>query len=201
MKVLQTAEIIHVNNTDNVTSPGKKRTSTGGPESAANLDVTSPLQEDKSAAAKVKVKADERGNSDLEAFRKQEEDRFVRMNRALVVQQVVKDERSAEGRMVNRNIEALGEAINEASLRQLEIETKYAGYIKRQDAEIEKIRRHEGLRIPQELSYDQIDGLSNELRQKLTETQPETLARAARIPGMTPAALSIVMVHAKKVQG
>ena len=96
-----------------MTSSGKKRTSTSGPESAANLDVTSPLQEDKSAAAKVKVKADERGNSDLEAFRKQEEDRFVRMNRALVVQQVAKDERSAEGRLVNRNIEALEETINE----------------------------------------------------------------------------------------
>jgi tRNA uridine 5-carboxymethylaminomethyl modification enzyme len=81
---------------------------------------------------------------------------------------------------------------------QIEIETKYEGYIKRQDQEIERIRRHENLSLPADLSYDRIDGLSSELRQKLIETQPESLARAARIPGMTPAALSILLVHAKR---
>lgn len=83
------------------------------------------------------------------------------------------------------------------ALQQFEIETKYAGYIKRQDEEIEKIRRHEGLRIPDDLNFTQIDGLSNELRQKLDHHKPDSLARAARIPGMTPAALSILLVHAK----
>ena len=83
------------------------------------------------------------------------------------------------------------------ALQQFEIETKYAGYIKRQDEEIEKIRRHEGLRIPDGLNFTQIDGLSNELRQKLDHHKPDSLARAARIPGMTPAALSILLVHAK----
>lgn len=83
------------------------------------------------------------------------------------------------------------------ALQQFEIETKYAGYIKRQDEEIEKIRRHEGLRIPSDLNFTQIDGLSNELRQKLDHHRPDSLARAARIPGMTPAALSILLVHAK----
>ena len=84
-------------------------------------------------------------------------------------------------------------------LRQLEIETKYAGYIRRQDDEIAKIRRHEGMQIPPELDYLGIDGLSNELRQKLDQQRPASLARAARIQGMTPAALSIILIHAKKV--
>ncbi len=83
-------------------------------------------------------------------------------------------------------------------LRQLEIETKYAGYIRRQDEEIARIRRHESLVLPAELNYAEIQGLSNELRQKLGDQQPASLARAARIPGMTPAALSILLVHAKK---
>jgi tRNA uridine 5-carboxymethylaminomethyl modification enzyme len=86
-------------------------------------------------------------------------------------------------------------------LAQVEIEIKYEGYIKRQDQEIAKIRRHEGMLIPDSLTYEHIDGLSNELRQKLTEHRPTSLARAARIPGMTPAALSLVMVHAKKSGG
>lgn len=81
---------------------------------------------------------------------------------------------------------------------QVEIETKYEGYIKRQDVEIEKIRRHEGMLLPVGLDYSRIEGLSNELKQKLTEHQPASLARAARIPGMTPAALSILLVSAKK---
>lgn len=84
-------------------------------------------------------------------------------------------------------------------LRQLEVETKYAGYIRRQDDEIAKIRRHEGMQIPPELDYSRIDGLSNELRQKLDQQRPESLARAARIQGMTPAALSILLIHAKKM--
>lgn len=85
-----------------------------------------------------------------------------------------------------------------ALLEQALIETKYAGYIARQDEEIAKIRRHESMRIPVDLAYAGIDGLSNELRQKLESNKPATLARAARIPGMTPAALSILLVHAKK---
>ncbi len=83
-------------------------------------------------------------------------------------------------------------------LEQVMIETKYAGYISRQEDEIAKIRRHEGMSIPTNMSYKGIDGLSNELQQKLEHNQPTTLARAASIPGMTPAALSILLIHAKK---
>jgi tRNA uridine 5-carboxymethylaminomethyl modification enzyme len=83
-------------------------------------------------------------------------------------------------------------------LGQVLTEIKYAGYITRQDVEIEKVRRHEGMHLPEDMNYAGIDGLSNELRQKLENNKPVTLARAARIPGMTPAALSILLVHAKK---
>ena len=83
---------------------------------------------------------------------------------------------------------------------QVEIETKYAGYIKRQDEEIAKIRRHENMLLPQDMDYSALDGLSNELQQKLNHHKPTSLARAARIPGITPAALSILLVHAKKAQ-
>ena len=83
------------------------------------------------------------------------------------------------------------------ALAQFEIETKYAGYIKRQEEEIEKIRRHESMQLPANLDFLRIDGLSNELRQKLDHHRPDSLARAARIPGMTPAALSILLVHAR----
>ncbi|NKC00455.1 MAG: tRNA uridine-5-carboxymethylaminomethyl(34) synthesis enzyme MnmG [Pseudomonadales bacterium] len=85
-------------------------------------------------------------------------------------------------------------------LGQVEIETKYEGYIKRQNVEIERVRRHETLKLPRDLLYAEIEGLSNELKQKLQASEPESLARAARIPGMTPAALSILLVHAKRAQ-
>ncbi len=83
---------------------------------------------------------------------------------------------------------------------QVEVEAKYEGYIKRQDEEIARIRRHESIELPQQLAFSEIDGLSTELRQKLQQVRPATLARAARIPGMTPAALSLLLVHAKKLQ-
>jgi tRNA uridine 5-carboxymethylaminomethyl modification enzyme len=82
---------------------------------------------------------------------------------------------------------------------QVEVEAKYAGYIKRQEDEIARVRRHESIELPAELDFQAIPGLSNELKQKLAEARPPTLARAARIPGMTPAALSLLLVHARKL--
>ena len=81
---------------------------------------------------------------------------------------------------------------------QLEIETKYEGYIRRQDEEIAKIRRHESIKLPGSISYGEVRGLSVELAEKLDAAKPATLARASRIPGMTPAALSLLLVHARK---
>ncbi len=94
--------------------------------------------------------------------------------------------------------------LNEAddpAAQQVEIEAKYEGYIKRQDEEIAKVRRHASIALPADFSYETVDGLSHELRQKLSAARPETLARAARIPGMTPAALSLLLVHARKLGG
>ncbi len=81
---------------------------------------------------------------------------------------------------------------------QVEIQTKYQGYIDRQTEEIDRMRRYENTRIPQTLDYTLIEGLSNELKQKLTDARPETLGRAARIQGMTPAAVSLLLVYMKK---
>jgi tRNA uridine 5-carboxymethylaminomethyl modification enzyme len=101
--------------------------------------------------------------------------------------------------MVEGMLEGLFEtSARSAAVQQATIEIKYAGYIKRQEQEIERVKRQESIRLPATIDYLHIEGLSNELRGKLNEQQPLTLARAARIPGMTPAALSLLLVHAKK---
>ena len=81
---------------------------------------------------------------------------------------------------------------------QVEVRAKYAGYIERGEAEIERARRHEALRLPQDLDYQLLAGLSHEVRQRLTEVRPATLGQAARVPGVTPAAVQILLVHLKK---
>jgi tRNA uridine 5-carboxymethylaminomethyl modification enzyme len=86
-------------------------------------------------------------------------------------------------------------------LSQLEIETKYEGYIRRQEEEISRVRRHESISLPVGTDFRAVSGLSTELVEKLAQVGPRTLAQASRIPGMTPAALSLLLVHARKVQG
>ncbi|MCW8409194.1 tRNA uridine-5-carboxymethylaminomethyl(34) synthesis enzyme MnmG [Legionella sp. PATHC035] len=81
---------------------------------------------------------------------------------------------------------------------QIEIQNKYAGYIDRQQQDIEKMRKHENTRLPESLDYRDVSGLSNEVIQKLTQIKPATLAQAGRISGVTPAALSLLLVHLKK---
>jgi tRNA uridine 5-carboxymethylaminomethyl modification enzyme len=81
---------------------------------------------------------------------------------------------------------------------QVEVRAKYAGYIERQQDEIDRQRRNEETPLPQDLDYAQIAGLSHEVRQKLTESRPGTVGQAGRIPGVTPAAVSILLVHLKK---
>ena len=85
-----------------------------------------------------------------------------------------------------------------SALETIETEIKYEGYINRQKVEIQKIRKNESEAIPINLNYDGIEGLSSELKQKLVHFKPKSLDRASRIPGMTPAALSILLVHAKR---
>jgi tRNA uridine 5-carboxymethylaminomethyl modification enzyme len=92
-----------------------------------------------------------------------------------------------------------GEATTDHQVaEQVEIKAKYAGYIERQQEEIDRLRRHENTRLPADFDYSSIEGLSNEVKQKLTSAKPETLARASRIPGVTPAAVSLLLIYLKK---
>ncbi|WP_051227270.1 tRNA uridine-5-carboxymethylaminomethyl(34) synthesis enzyme MnmG [Oceanospirillum beijerinckii] len=92
-----------------------------------------------------------------------------------------------------------GEAVEDPQVaEQVQIQVKYAGYIARQQEEIEKLRRHENTPLPADMDYSGIDGMSNEIRQKLSEAKPQTLAAASRIPGVTPAAVSLLLIHLKK---
>ena len=77
-------------------------------------------------------------------------------------------------------------------------QAKYSGYLKRQTDEIERQRRNEELRLPVDIDYADVGGLSNEVRQRLRDVRPATLGQAARIPGLTPAAVSLLLVHLKK---
>ena len=81
---------------------------------------------------------------------------------------------------------------------QVEVQAKYSGYLQRQSDEIERQHRYEELRLPADIDYSQVGGLSNEARERLGEVRPQTLGQAARIPGLTPAAVSLLLVHLKK---
>jgi len=83
---------------------------------------------------------------------------------------------------------------------QLEVQAKYAGYIERQQREIARHAKQESLRLPQDIDYERVHGLSNEARQKLVAARPETLGQASRLEGMTPSAVSLLLVHLKKRQ-
>lgn len=97
------------------------------------------------------------------------------------------------------SIDGVGPAIaNEQAAEQVEIQIKYAGYIDRQQDEIEKQLRHENTLLPVELDYAEVSGLSHEVRIKLSSVRPETIGQASRISGVTPAAISILLVHLKK---
>jgi tRNA uridine 5-carboxymethylaminomethyl modification enzyme len=91
-----------------------------------------------------------------------------------------------------------GESITEQVGEQVEIQAKYAGYIVRQQTDIDKALRYDHLRLPDALDYSGVPGLSNEVSQKLKAQRPETLGQASRIPGMTPAAISLLLVYLKK---
>ncbi len=83
-------------------------------------------------------------------------------------------------------------------IEQVEIQLKYAGYIARQQLEIERQERHETMPLPEDLDYFTVRGLSIEVQQKLSKHRPQTLGQAGRISGVTPAALSLLRIHLKK---
>ncbi|CUR47738.1 tRNA uridine 5-carboxymethylaminomethyl modification enzyme GidA [Alloalcanivorax xenomutans] len=85
-------------------------------------------------------------------------------------------------------------------VEQMEILAKYAGYIDRQEAEIARLRAAEHQRLPADFDFGQVQGLSNEVKQKLAEVRPETIGQAGRIPGVTPAAISLLLIYLKKHQ-
>ncbi|MEL3921526.1 tRNA uridine-5-carboxymethylaminomethyl(34) synthesis enzyme MnmG [Aeromonas enteropelogenes] len=96
-------------------------------------------------------------------------------------------------------IEGVGPAIADpAAAEQVEIQIKYAGYIERQHDEVEKQLRNENTLLPLDLDYRDVNGLSNEVKTKLNDAKPQTIGQASRISGITPAAISILLVHLKK---
>jgi len=97
------------------------------------------------------------------------------------------------------NLPGAGPGIDDARvIEQVEIQARYAGYIDRQREEVERQRRHEETCVPQDFDYDQVRGLSAEVREKLVRVRPATVGQAARIAGITPAAISLILVHLKK---
>ena len=96
-------------------------------------------------------------------------------------------------------VEKVGsEKVDKAVSEQIEIQMKYEGYIGQQLQEIEKKKKHEETKIPEKFDYDFVKGLSNEVRQKFKEIKPTTIGQASRIPGVTPAAISLLIIYLKK---
>jgi len=104
--------------------------------------------------------------------------------------------RGAVGEALGRPAEA---GLDAEAAEQVEIQIKYAGYIARQEDEVARHESHESTRIPDELDYAAVRGLSIEVRQKLQAQRPETIGQAARISGVTPAAISLLLVHIKRM--
>ncbi len=90
------------------------------------------------------------------------------------------------------------DGVDEQVAEQVAIQAKYAGYIDRQQTEINRTQRYEHLKLPEDVDYTAVSGLSNEVSEKLRKQRPQTLGQAARIPGITPAAISLLLVHLKK---
>ena len=100
------------------------------------------------------------------------------------------------------SVPMIGPAVDDAAVaEQVEIEAKYSGYLARQREEIARQQRHEHTEIPQAFDYTGVRGLSIEVQQKLERVRPQTVGQAQRIPGMTPAAISLLLVHLTKRRG
>jgi tRNA uridine 5-carboxymethylaminomethyl modification enzyme len=99
---------------------------------------------------------------------------------------------------VAAELAALPDELVEQWTGSLAIQAHYAGYVERQGTEIERQKREAGTRLPPDFDYAEVAGLSNELREKLARVRPDDIGQAARISGMTPAAISLLLIHAKK---
>jgi tRNA uridine 5-carboxymethylaminomethyl modification enzyme len=99
------------------------------------------------------------------------------------------------------SVEGIGPGVSDPSVaEQIEIQVRYAGYLGRQQEDIDRRRRHEDTVIPDGFDFGQVRGLSSEVREKLEHTHPDTIGQASRIPGITPAAVSLLLVHLKKAR-
>ncbi len=159
------------------------------------------------------------GDEDWEDFKKRTE-RVTRATKTLKTKTInpgTKEARSIEGAtgevikkpktahellkrpQINyKDLAVVEDGITKNEIDKIEAEAKYEGYIKRQGREIEKLQKSENTPIPKKTTFNKITGLSNEVRQKLEDAKPESIARAARLPGVTPAAISLLLVHLKK---
>lgn len=98
-----------------------------------------------------------------------------------------------------KELEDFGEGVDDPIVaEQLEIQARYAGYIKRQQMEIDRLRANEQVKLPERFEFEKVKGLSAEVREKLVKSRPATIGQAGRIPGMTPAAVSLLLVHLKR---
>ncbi|MEY2893982.1 MAG: hypothetical protein RJA98_3890 [Pseudomonadota bacterium] len=95
----------------------------------------------------------------------------------------------------------LGTVLADSVIEQLEISAKYSGYIGKQVEDVQRAAEHENLRLPAHFNYDEVPALGFEVRQKLSKHRPETLGQASRISGVTPAAVSLLLIHLKKGRG
>ncbi|MFV1972252.1 MAG: tRNA uridine-5-carboxymethylaminomethyl(34) synthesis enzyme MnmG [Thiohalobacterales bacterium] len=96
-------------------------------------------------------------------------------------------------------ITGIGPAVADAQVAgQVEIQAKYAGYLERQQSEIARLQRHQEQPLPADMDYNAVHGLSNEVSEQLQSVRPETIGQATRIPGVTPAAVSLLLIHLKK---
>jgi tRNA uridine 5-carboxymethylaminomethyl modification enzyme len=97
------------------------------------------------------------------------------------------------------DIEGIGPGVKDEQIsQQLEIQARYSGYLERQQEDIARRRRHETLKIGDDFDFDGVHGLSAEVREKLQSVRPDTIGQASRVPGVTPAAISLLLVHLKK---
>jgi tRNA uridine 5-carboxymethylaminomethyl modification enzyme len=121
------------------------------------------------------------------------------MKSSLTLEEVLKrPEVSLKGLLAEKII---GMPIAENALRQVEIEVKYAGFIQRQLKEVERFKNLEKIKLPPDLDYALVNGLSREIKEKLHKLKPLNLGQASRISGVTPAAISLLMVYLKKING
>jgi tRNA uridine 5-carboxymethylaminomethyl modification enzyme len=98
-----------------------------------------------------------------------------------------------------QDLPGIGPGVSDPKVaQQLEIQARYAGYIERQQLEIDRARTNEAIKLPEQLDYSQVRGLSSEVEEKLSRSQPATIGQAGRIPGVTPAAISLLLVHLKR---